>query len=80
MFELRYFLNHPVKGNNNKILSSKTIKFKIIDLIAKENKEKPLTDQEIAGHLKKNDIFIARRTINKYRKHLKILSSQSRRE
>lgn len=80
IFELRYFLNSGVKQENGEFLSSKTIKSKIAALISKENKQKPLTDQEIAQRLKQEGMFIARRTIAKYRSQLKALSSKSRRE
>ena len=45
-----------------------------------ENKETPLTDQQIANLLKLENISISRRAIAKYRHQLKILPSQSRRE
>lgn len=80
IFELRYFLNSGIKQKNGGLLSSKTIKSKIADLIANENKQNPLTDQEITQRLKEAGIFIARRTIAKYRNQLKALSSKSRRE
>ncbi len=80
IFELRYFLNSGIKQENGEFLSSKTIKSKIANLIAKEDKEKPLSDRETVKRLKQNGIFAARRTIAKYRNQLKILSSKSRRE
>jgi RNA polymerase sigma-54 factor len=80
VFELRYFLNSGIKQDNGELLSSKAVKSKIKDLISRENKEKPLTDQKIAGILKQEGISIARRTIAKYRFQLKMLSSKSRRE
>ncbi len=80
IFELRHFLNSGVKQENGEFYSSKAIKSRIKDLIENENKETPLTDQQIAELLKLEDISICRRTIAKYRYQLKILSSQSRRE
>lgn len=80
ILELRNFLNSGIKQNNGEVYSSKTIKLKIKDLIENENKEKPLTDQEITDHFKQEGIFISRRTVTKYRSKLKILPSQSRRE
>lgn len=80
ILELRYFLSSGLKQRNGEFISSKSIKSKIASLIANENKKKPLTDQEIAAILKKNNISISRRTISKYRNQLKILSSKSRKE
>jgi RNA polymerase sigma-54 factor len=78
IFELRYFLNSGVKQKDGRIISSKNIKSKIKNLLENENKEKPLTDQKMTEHLNQQGISLTRRTVTKYRKNLKILSSQSR--
>ncbi|MDP3787050.1 MAG: RNA polymerase factor sigma-54 [Candidatus Omnitrophota bacterium] len=78
--ELRSFFNSGVRQINGDLLSSRAIKSKIRALIENEEKERPLTDQEIVASLKKDGISVARRTIAKYRNKLKILPSQSRRE
>ena len=80
IFELRHFLNSGVKQENGEFYSSKAIRAKLKDLIENENKETPLTDQEIVNFLKQDEISVSRRTIAKYRHQLKILPSQSRRE
>lgn len=80
IFELRHFLNSGVKQENGEFYSSKAIKSRIKELIEKENKDNPLTDQQVASHFKQEGISFSRRTIAKYRNQLKILSSQSRRE
>ena len=80
IFELRHFLNSGIKQENGELYSSKAIKSKIKDLIENENKENPLTDQEVVNLLKQEGISISRRTIAKYRSQLKILSSKSRHE
>lgn len=80
IFQLRQFLNSKVVQKNGEPLSSKAIKSKTKKLIENENKEKPLTDQEIADILKQERISVSRRTIAKYRKQLKILPFYSRRE
>ena len=80
IFELRYFLSSGVKQEDGNFISSKTIKSKIKELIEKENKERPLTDQKITEYLKQEGISASRRTIAKYRTQLKTLPSKSRRE
>ena len=80
IFELRHFLSSGVKQENGEFYSSKAIKSKIKELIENENKENPLTDQEVVNLLKTEGISISRRTIAKYRSQLKILSFKSRRE
>lgn len=80
VFALRSFLNSGVRQENGLMQSSKTIKSKILNLIKEENKKACLSDREIKELLKaKYQISIARRTIAKYRKCLKIPSSSSRR-
>jgi len=80
IFELRQFLNSGVKQENGVLFSSKAIKSKIKELIKNEDKENPLTDQEVVNLFKQEGISISRRTIAKYRHQLKVLSSQSRKE
>jgi len=80
IFELRHFLNSGLKQENGEFYSSKAIKSKIKELIEKENKETPLTDQQVVNHFKQEGISISRRTIAKYRHQLKVLSSQSRKQ
>ncbi|MGG1676412.1 RNA polymerase factor sigma-54 [Neobacillus sp. NRS-1170] len=59
--------------------SSTQVKNAITRLIEKENKEKPLSDQEIVEQLKTAEgIVVSRRTIAKYRDQLGIPSSSKR--
>lgn len=78
ILELRQFLNSGVKQNNGELYSSKNIKLKILEWIRNEDKNKPFTDQEITNLFKQNGISVSRRSIAKYRTHLKILPSMSR--
>lgn len=58
--------------------SSSIIEEKIAKIIDNENKEKPYTDEKIMDLLKKDKIYIARRTLTKYRKKLGYNSSNKR--
>lgn len=58
---------------------SVSIKDLIGDLIAGEDKENPLSDQQIAKILQERGLNVARRTVVKYREAQKILSSRQRR-
>ncbi len=76
----------PLKAFFSKSLSSDTgevstekIKLMIKDIIEKEDKAKPFSDDAIANILKKQGINIARRTVAKYRKELKIPGTRERR-
>lgn len=58
---------------------SASLKDMIIELIAKEDPAKPLSDQQIVECLKADGVKVARRTVTKYREDEKILSSRKRR-
>lgn len=51
----------------------------IEDILATENPNNPLSDEQIAAILKKKGVDVARRTVNKYRDRTKLLSSRKRR-
>ncbi len=59
-------------------VSTNTIKRTINDLISKEDKKQPLSDQKISELLNRNGTNIARRTVAKYREELGILPSSKR--
>ena len=54
------------------------IKQKIADYVDNEDKDAPLTDQQITEKLLQEDIKISRRTVAKYRESLNILNSDKR--
>ena len=51
----------------------------IADLVAGEDKQRPLSDDELVAALKAQGVQAARRTVTKYRKELGIPSSYQRR-
>ena len=73
-----FFSNGFSKNNNNESVSSRSLKEEIRILINQENKSKPLSDKEIQRHFEQKQTPIARRTITKYRKALRILPSYLR--
>lgn len=78
-FELKYFFSSGVEGDDGQGISSNSIKAMIRELIASENAQHPLSDQEIAEILESKGIAISRRTVAKYRESMHILSSSKRR-
>lgn len=80
IFEMRFFFNAGYNVGGEHSLANRAVKESIAEMVAKEDKAKPLSDQEIALRLKEQGIPIARRTIAKYRDELKILPSNLRRE
>ena len=79
VFPLKYFFSNPIPAQGNREYSSTSIREMIKDIIQNEATRKNLSDQKIADLLAKRGIKIARRTVSKYRKSLKILPSNLRR-
>jgi RNA polymerase sigma-54 factor len=62
-------------------IASESVKQAIKKIIEEEDKQNPLSDQQIVELLAKRDgIQIARRTVAKYREMLGILSSSKRKK
>ncbi|MGB0595443.1 MAG: RNA polymerase factor sigma-54 [Rubripirellula sp.] len=57
-----------------------TIRLKLQDLIDKEDKSDPHSDERLVEELKKAGMTVARRTVTKYRKRMGIPSSRQRRD
>jgi len=80
IFELKYFFSSGLNTSDGNICSSKSVRDMINKLITDENHRKPFSDQQIMEYLKGQQIEIARRTVAKYRKELKIPSASRRRK
>ena len=61
-------------------VSTREIKKILFDIIESENKSVPLTDEELEEMLQKKGYSVARRTIAKYRKQLRIPVARLRKE
>ncbi len=71
-FPLRYFFSDGYKTGDGEELSTRKIKLALKDIISKEDKAKPLSDDALAAAMKKAGFPIARRTIAKYREQMDI--------
>ncbi len=80
MYELKYFFKGGVSTKGGDSVSSESIKVIIKDLINKENKKKPVSDQLISKEFDKIGVKISRRTVAKYRSELGIPSTSKRKE
>lgn len=61
-------------------MSTRKIKLALKDLIGKENKKKPMSDDTLAEEMKKLGYPIARRTVAKYREQQGIPVARLRKE
>ncbi|MBW1645036.1 MAG: RNA polymerase factor sigma-54 [Deltaproteobacteria bacterium] len=80
IFELKYFFNSSITHGDTDI-ASESVKQKILEIIANEPPDNPVSDKAIMQILQQeHGIKIARRTIAKYRDMLGILSSNRRKK
>ncbi len=80
IFALKRFFGGGTTAANGEEVAWETIKQKLLEIIAKEDKQNPLSDEEIVEELGRSGFPVARRTVTKYRKALRIPSSRQRKE
>jgi RNA polymerase sigma-54 factor len=80
VFSLKYFFHKSLAGQNGEDISSLRIKEKIKKLIESEDPANPLSDTELCDILARENVKIARRTVAKYRKQLRIPPSHNRKK
>ena len=78
VFDLKYFFNSGINQILGDQIASESVKEKIRQIVQGENPENPLSDQEIADILHRDNVIIARRTVAKYRGMLGVLPSSKR--
>lgn len=70
-----------VEGDaNSEVVAYEVMKQKLLELVSNEDKSNPLSDEELVHQLKAGGCPVARRTVTKYRKMLKIPSSRQRKD
>jgi RNA polymerase sigma-54 factor len=77
---LKYFFTGGAETNDGETMSRLSVKQRVKDIIEGEDKKNPLSDEQVADALKEQGLDIARRTVTKYRKALRIPSSRQRRQ
>lgn len=78
IFELSYFFSKEIAVSDGSHTSNRKVQYRIKEMIQIENKKDPLSDQQIAILLNNEGLTISRRTVAKYRKEMRILSSVMR--
>jgi len=79
-FELKYFFSSGIPTDKGAPIASKAVKDAIKDIISKEDKKKPLSDQKVAEELRRMGFTISRRAVAKYRDQMRILRAGLRKE
>ena len=78
---MKFFFSGATESALGEAESRVSVKTRVQEIIDKEDKSKPLSDEDVAEILNKEfGLEIARRTVTKYRKALNIPSSRQRRE
>ena len=78
IFPLTRFFGGGTHTSTGEEVAWETIKQKLLEIIANEDKNNPLSDEDLVKKLEEAGYPIARRTITKYRKMLNIASSRQR--
>ncbi|MBS0652621.1 MAG: RNA polymerase factor sigma-54 [Verrucomicrobia bacterium] len=80
IFSLRSFFTQGLICQNGQKVSNHTLRQLLSQMIDREDKAKPLADEEIVRQFKKMGIPCARRTVAKYRQKLRIAPAAKRRK
>lgn len=79
VFELKYFFSRAMTSTSGNAYSGTAIRGLIKDMIGEEQPHAPLSDAQITRLLAQQGLVIARRTVTKYRKALRIEAVDKRR-
>jgi RNA polymerase sigma-54 factor len=80
IFPLRRFFVFGTTSADGEDVAYEAIRLKLQEIIDKEDKSNPLSDDDLVAELTKHGLGVARRTITKYRKKMGIPSSRQRRD
>jgi RNA polymerase sigma-54 factor len=75
----RFFCGGTVSADGEEVAWD-TVRLKLQEIVANEDKKNPLSDEDLVQELAKQGIQVARRTVTKYRKAMRIPSSRERRD
>jgi RNA polymerase sigma-54 factor len=81
IFELKYFFNSGLEGKSGSQVGSESVKARIRALIAGEDPDAPLSDEDISTRINSAlGVKVARRTVAKYRESLGLPPASKRRK
>jgi len=78
LYELKFFFPSGVKTVEGSEASATSVKSRLRQLVDAEDKQEPLSDQQLTSLLQQEGVQISRRTVMKYREEMQILSSRLR--
>ena len=80
IFPLKRFFGGGTKSASGEEVAWDTVRLKLQEIVDNEDKSSPFSDDDLVKELARHGIKVARRTVTKYRKSMKIPSSRQRRE
>ena len=78
IFPLKRFFGGGTHTASGEEVAWETIKQKLMEIVGNEDKNNPLSDEDLVNKLAEAGYPVARRTVTKYRKMLHIQSSRQR--
>src|SRR5208282_5920677 len=80
IFPLKRFFCGGTLTEGGEEMAWDAVRIKLLEIIAKEVKQNPLSDEEIVDEMGRQGLKVARRTVTKYRQALNIPSSRQRKQ
>lgn len=80
IYPLKFFFSSQFTTEDGDEMSARKIRHAIQDLIDKEDKRNPYSDEKLTAMLAEEGLKVARRTVAKYREQMGILSTRLRRQ
>lgn len=80
IFDMKRFFSGGTQSDDGEMVSQQAVKDTLKQIVEAEDKNSPLSDDQLVEELGKKGVHIARRTVTKYRKALGIDSSTRRRQ
>lgn len=80
IFPLKRFFCGGTMSADGEEVAWDTVRLKLQEIVDGEDKQHPLSDEDLVKELAKHGIRVARRTVTKYRKAMNIPSSRQRRD
>ena len=80
IFPLKRFFVGGTKSDDGDDVAWDIIRIRLQEIVDKEDKTDPLSDDDLVEELKKQGLVVARRTVTKYRQKMGIPSSRQRRD
>lgn len=80
IYPLKYFFSEGMENSDGEEVSTRELKKALQECVDKEDKRKPLTDEQLVIEMNKRGYKVARRTIAKYRSQMGIPLARWRKE